>query len=89
MVDGKKMSKSLGNFYTLRDLEALTQFSPKGRDADTDRQRLYRAIRLSFINGRYREQIDFSFSKLEQNINTLKNIDESCKRLTKYEAEYS
>ena len=79
MVDGKKMSKSLGNFYTLRDIEEKYPNEP----------RLHKAVRMWFINGRYREQIDFSFSKLEQNINALKNIDETCKRLAKYEAEYS
>lgn len=51
MVDGKKMSKSLGNFYTLRDIEEEYPNEP----------RLFRAIRMGFINGRYREQIDFSF----------------------------
>ena len=79
MVDGKKMSKSLGNFYTLRDIE----------EKFPDEPRLFRAVRMWFINGLYRDQIDFSFSKLEQNIATLKNIDETCKRLAKYQAEYS
>lgn len=79
MVDGKKMSKSLWNFYTLRDIE----------EKYPNESRLYRAIRMWFINGKYRDQIDFSFGKLEQNIKTLKNIEEACKRLTKYEAEYS
>lgn len=79
LVDGKKMSKSAGNFYTLRDLE---QKFP-------EEKRLYRAIRLAFINGKYREQINFSFDKIEQNLSTLKNIDEICKRLVRYEPEYS
>lgn len=79
MVDGKKMSKSLWNFYTLRDIEAKYKDDP----------RLYRAIRLGFINGKYRDQINFSFEKLEQNMKTLKNIEESCRRLTRYTAEYS
>lgn len=79
MVDGKKMSKSLWNFYTLRDIE----------EKYPDEGRLYRAIRLGFINGKYRDQINFSFEKLEQNIKTLKNIEETCKRLTKYTPEYS
>lgn len=79
MVDGKKMSKSLWNFYTLRDLEEKYSSEP----------RLLRAIRMWFINGLYREQINFSFSKLEQNIKTLENIDETCKRLARYMAEYS
>ncbi len=79
MVDGKKMSKSLWNFYTLRDIEKKY---PKEK-------RLFRAIRMGFINGLYRDQINFSFSQLEKNIATLKNIDETCKRLVRYQAEYS
>jgi len=79
MVDGKKMSKSLWNFYTLRDIE----------EKYPNEQRLFRAVRLWFINGKYRDQIDFSFDKLEQNIKTLQNIDSICKRLAAYMAEYS
>lgn len=79
MVDGKKMSKSLWNFYTLRDLEEKFPNEP----------RLMRAVRMSFINGLYREQINFSLEKIEQNINALKNIDELSKRLVKYQAEFS
>jgi cysteinyl-tRNA synthetase len=79
MVDWKKMSKSLGNFYTLRDIEEKYPSEP----------RLLRAVRMWFINGLYREQINFSFEKLEQNIKTLENIDETCKRLVRYMAEFS
>jgi cysteinyl-tRNA synthetase len=38
MVDGKKMSKSEGNFYTLSDIEEKFK--------DTNKSVLYRAIRL-------------------------------------------
>ena len=79
MVDGKKMSKSLWNFYTLRDIE----------EKYPQESRLYRALRLSFLNGLYREQIDFSFAKLEQNIKTIENIDANCKKLARYEAQYT
>ena len=79
MVDGKKMSKSLWNFYTLRDIEKKFP----------DEKSLYRAIRLGFINGKYRDQIDFSFGKLEQNIKTIQNIDSACKKLVRYAPEFS
>ncbi|MDA9129377.1 cysteine--tRNA ligase [Candidatus Gracilibacteria bacterium] len=79
MVDGKKMSKSLGNFYTLRDLE----------EKYSQEKNLYRAVRLGFMNGKYRDQIDFSFGKLEQNIKTIGNIDSACKKLVRYMPEYS
>lgn len=88
LVWGKKMSKSLGNFYTLRDIESLSQFSPKGRDEATVKSELYRALRLSFFAGKYREQIDFSFEKLEQNIKTIQNIDKELRKLFLYESEY-
>lgn len=44
---------------------------------------LYRAIRLSFMNARYRDSVDFSFDKLEQNFNAIKKIDESLKKLNR------
>jgi cysteinyl-tRNA synthetase len=79
MVDGKKMSKSLGNFYTLEDLEE--KFS------DTNKSVLYRAIRLGFINGKYRESIDFSFAKLQANFNTIQHIDIALKSINNYTSE--
>jgi len=72
-VEGKKMSKSANNFYTLRDLEKHFE--------KIDKSTLYRAIRLSFINWKYRESVDFSFEKMEQNFNNIKKIDEVIKRL--------
>lgn len=71
MVDSKKMSKSLWNFYTLKDLEE--KFN------DVNKKQLYRAIRLSFINAKYASQVDFTFDKLQANINTINSIDELLK----------
>ncbi len=79
MVDGKKMSKSLGNFYNLRDIEE--KFS------DISPTVLYRSIRLSFINGYYRDHVDFSFEKLKQLIQTIRNIDATLTRLQDYESD--
>ena len=73
LVDGKKMSKSLGNFYTLNDLEEI--FS------DVNKSLLYRAIRLSFISGKYRDTIDFSLDKVKANISTVNKIDETIKSI--------
>lgn len=75
LVDGKKMSKSAWNFYTLKDLEE------KFKDIVSS-SILYRAIRLSFMNAKYGESVDFSFAKLEQNFNTIKKIDEALKKLS-------
>ena len=77
MVDGKKMSKSLWNFYTLRDIEK--KFSEIPKDI------LYRAIRLSFLNGKYRDSIEFNFWKLEQFFNTIKKIDATLKNIKDYQ----
>lgn len=49
-VEGKKMSKSLGNFYTLRDLEHM------GYDPCD--------IRLSLMMGSYRAVLNFTFDSL-------------------------
>jgi cysteinyl-tRNA synthetase len=79
MVDGKKMSKSLWNFHTLKDLEE--------KFVDTNKSVLHRAVRLSFINGKFRESIDFSFDKLEANFNTINNIDSAIKNIYSYDSE--
>lgn len=80
-VDWKKMSKSEWNFYTLENLEELFE---KWKLKIKSKEMLYRAIRLSFINGKYRDSIDFSFDKLIQAQNTLDWIDETLKNLKKY-----
>lgn len=51
LVDGKKMSKSLGNFYTLEDIQN------KGFSLDV--------FRLHVLSGHYRSQSEFSWSTLE------------------------
>src|SRR5579871_1994638 len=52
LVDGKKMSKSEGNFYTLRDLLL------KGYKASS--------IRLALISVPYRHQLNFTFDSLTE-----------------------
>ncbi len=51
LVDGKKMSKSLGNFYTLRDL------IERGFSADS--------IRYLLVSTPHRKQLNFTFDGLE------------------------
>lgn len=81
-VNGKKMSKSLGNFVTIRD--ALKKY-----DAET--------IRLFFVSSHYRSPIDYSEKNLElarKNLEklytTLRNLQEAKKRkeITKSEKEF-
>ncbi len=57
MVEGQKMSKSLGNFFTVRDL--LRQ----GHRGET--------LRLSLLSGHYRAPLDFTQSKLTEARNRL------------------
>ena len=62
LVEGKKMSKSLGNFYTLRDLLA------KGWTG--------REVRYALISAHYREQLNFTFDGLQAARSALQRIDE-------------
>lgn len=71
MVDGKKMAKSAWNFYTLKDLEEKYK--------DTKKSVLYRAIRLSYMNAKYASELDFTFDKIDSNINVINSIDETIK----------
>jgi cysteinyl-tRNA synthetase len=61
-VNGEKMSKSLGNFFTLRDL------FEKGWSG--------REIRMVLINGHYRQPLNFTFDALEAARTALARIDE-------------
>jgi len=67
LVEGKKMSKSLGNFYTLRDL------LEKGHDA--------RAIKFELLSGHYRQQLDFTFDGLKAAKARIEKIDNFIRRL--------
>ncbi|MBT4823582.1 cysteine--tRNA ligase [Candidatus Woesearchaeota archaeon] len=62
LVDGKKMSKSMGNFYTLRDL------LDKGYSA--------KAIRYLLISTHYRQQLNFTLEGLKSAENTIERIKE-------------
>ncbi len=66
-VNGKKMSKSLGNFYTLRDL------LDKGYTAE--------AIRYELIKGHYRQELDFKEDNLEANAKVIKKFKDFIQRL--------
>jgi len=61
-INGQKMSKSLGNVYTLRDL-FKKNFSAQ-------------VIRYFLISVHYRQKADLSFKKLEAAKNSLKRIQE-------------
>ena len=67
MLNGEKMSKSLGNFYTLRDLLKLGW---TGRE-----------IRWVLIGSHYRKKLNFTFDSLAQSRDTLKRFADLFKRL--------
>ncbi len=73
LVDGKKMSKSLGNFYTLRDI------SEKGYDPI--------AIRYCLLSTHYRQQFNFTFEELKACENTVRKLREFMLRLNEIKAE--
>ena len=65
-VDGEKMSKSLGNFFTLK--EVLDRYP-----AD--------AVRLLMLQTHYRAPLDFSFDRLEGTVGTLRRMQGCVKNL--------
>ncbi len=69
LVEGNKMSKSLGNFYTLRD------FLKKNYDA--------KAIRYVLLATHYRQQLNLTFKELDAAKNSIKRLQEFISNLKK------
>jgi cysteinyl-tRNA synthetase len=67
IVDGEKMSKSLGNQFTLSDL--------LGRGAEP------RALRYLLLSVHYRQKLNFTFDSLAGAANALRRVDEMRFRL--------
>ncbi len=67
MVNGEKMSKSLGNFFTLRD---LMDKGFKGRE-----------IRYVLLGAHYRKKLNFTFDAIKQAASSLAYFDELFIRL--------
>ncbi len=68
LVDGKKMSKSEGNFFTLRDL--------------LDKGWSGREVRYVLLSVKYREPLNFTFESLEAARKALARYDEWSRRIT-------
>lgn len=75
LVENKKMAKSAGNFYKLKDIEE------KYPGTET---LLFRGFRLMCLQNRYRENFNFTFERLESAMITIGNIDNFLKRLKSY-----
>ncbi len=66
-VDGGKMSKSLGNIYTIDDVEA------RGFSA--------RALRFALIRGHYRQPLNFTWEVMRDASAALESLDDLLERL--------
>ncbi|QYO78000.1 cysteine--tRNA ligase [Devosia salina] len=62
-VEGQKMSKSLGNFFTIHDLLETEAFGGRKWPGEV--------LRLAMLMTHYREPIDFSQRRLEEAVNLL------------------
>jgi cysteinyl-tRNA synthetase len=69
LVDGQKMSKSMGNFYTLRDL------LEKGCSPE--------ALRYTLISTHYRSKLNFTFEKVKAAQKCINKLRELKRRLKK------
>ncbi|HII16740.1 TPA: cysteine--tRNA ligase [Candidatus Woesearchaeota archaeon] len=67
LVEGKKMSKSLGNFYTLRDLLS------RGHDP--------LAIRYVLLATHYRQQLNFTFDALDAAMHAISRLNNTIRKL--------
>ena len=72
-INGEKMSKSLGNFYTLKEI--LDQYP-----AD--------AVRLLMLQTHYRSPLDFSFERLEGSVGSVDKL-KSCVKNLRWAADKS
>jgi cysteinyl-tRNA synthetase len=75
MVDGKKMSKRLHNFYTLRDL--------------LEKGYMKTAIRLLLLSTHYRTQMNFTLEGLDAAFASLRRIRETHQRLQEYTTSFN
>ena len=73
LVDGQKMSKSMGNFYTLRDL------LEKGCSPE--------ALRYTLISTHYRSKLNFTFEKVKAAQKCINKLRELKRRLKKIDNE--
>jgi cysteinyl-tRNA synthetase len=64
-VEGEKMSKSLGNFVTIRELLRTTKFGNSTWSGDV--------LRLAMLRTRYRQPIDWTVKELERAWNDLRD----------------
>lgn len=79
LVDGKKMSKSIGNVFLVTGAKSITGFDSileKGYDP--------LAYRLLMFEHHYTQQLDFTWDKISQSQNRLFNMRKDAARLKRY-----
>lgn len=72
LVNHKKMSKSLGNFYTIRDLMKLGY--------------LGKEVRFALMQGHYRMQLNFSLELLDASRESLRRLQDCVDRVRREES---
>lgn len=68
-VEGEKMSKSSGNFYTVRELIAPEEAGGRGVNP--------LALRLALISGQYRKPLNFTFEHLRASAKHVQRFEEA------------
>lgn len=92
LVNGKKMSKSLGNFFTLRDLvieenaKILIQEkrAPEWLLEYIQKNYIAKAIRFTLLSTHYRQKLNFTFEQIEQSHQTIQKIQNTIGRILKF-----
>ena len=80
LVDNKKMAKSAGNFYTLRDIvEHIQKWTE-----NVSESLIYRGFRLMTYQSLYRESFNFTFDRLQSAIEAVRSLDAMMRRLARY-----
>lgn len=75
-IESQKMSKSLGNFFTLRDLLSA-EGNPSGRAWDP------RSVRYLLLASHYRTRLDFTFKGLQAATDTLQGVVDFLRRCSR------
>ncbi|MEQ9367135.1 MAG: DALR domain-containing protein, partial [Leptospirales bacterium] len=88
LVDGQKMAKSAGNFFTLRDfsdVQRLRALIEKGAPEALlklhERGYLKRCLRYVLIGTHYRQKLNFSFTAIVGAESSLKRLQNTIERL--------
>lgn len=96
LVNGKKMSKSLGNFYTLRDLvtlEGAKKLVEKNRAPHwlieyVEKKYIAKAIRFVLLSTHYRQKLNFTFDQIQSAHQILEKIQNTIIRVIQFLSEH-